>query len=188
MATSEVQICSNALLLLGDDTINSFEDEADRVTLVSNLFPTARDAVLRLHPWNCALKRVALAPEVTTYGFDWQYSFLLPDDWIRTVSVGMSGEETDYEIENGRILCDENPCYLRYIFRNEVVASYDALLVETITAYMAWKIAYPITKSSTLRDSKEKEFGTVLKLAQNADGQESPPQEIRATRYRNSRY
>src|SRR3546814_9999800 len=67
--TTEVSICSNALLRLGADPINSF-DEADnfgsnieRARLCANLWPNVRRQVIRSHPWNCATKRVVLSPD-----------------------------------------------------------------------------------------------------------------------------
>ena len=178
MATSEVEICRNAILLLGDTEISSFNDEGDRVTLVANLWPNARDAVLRSHPWNCATKRVALAAEATAPDFDWTASFLLPGDWLRTLSVGQRDETPEYEMENGRILMDDTVCYLRYIFRNENVASYDALLVATLEAYMAMLIAYPITKSASVQERMASLYEGQIKRAKSIDGQEQPPEDF----------
>jgi hypothetical protein len=49
MAT-DVSICSNALLMLGDGPISDFTTVNDRTRLCANLFPQVRDAVLRSHP------------------------------------------------------------------------------------------------------------------------------------------
>ena len=61
MATA-VSICSNALLMLGDNPINSFDESAtpgglDRARIADNLWPSTRNSILRSHPWNCAIKR-----------------------------------------------------------------------------------------------------------------------------------
>lgn len=177
MATSDVQICSNALLLLGAQTINSFDDSTERATLCGNLWANARDGVLRAHPWNCAIKRVSLAPDATAPDFDYGYQFTLPGDCLRVLSCGRDGEPQAYEIEGRKILSDENPIYLRYVYRLEDVASWDSMLVEAMTAYMAWKLAYPITKSASEAQVKEGEYGALLRLARTVDGQENPPQQ-----------
>jgi hypothetical protein len=74
MAASRVSICSNALLLLGGKTINALDEDNDRARLASNLFEPVRNYVLRRHPWNCAVKRVTLSPDVDTPAFDWAFS------------------------------------------------------------------------------------------------------------------
>jgi hypothetical protein len=99
MANSAVEICSNALLLLGAQTINSFDDESDRATLVSNLWPNALEAILRSHPWNCAIRRVSLAPDAAAPDFDYSYQFTLPGDCLRKLSVGLKGQPQAHEVE-----------------------------------------------------------------------------------------
>ena len=65
MGASQVSICSNASLMLGGHPINAMDEPTDRARLASNIWPQLRDYVLRAHPWNCAVKRVALPPETT---------------------------------------------------------------------------------------------------------------------------
>lgn len=188
MATSEVQICSNALLLLGDNPISSFNEGSDRALLASNLWDNARQAVLRAHPWNCAKEMVALAPESTTPAFDWAYQFLLPGDCLRVLSVGEDGYPDNYIIKGRRILADINPLYLTYITDNEDVASWDALLVEAMQRYMAFSMAYPITKSAAMRDSMYTEYTRLFGQAKSVDGQEEPPQTVGDAPFLSARY
>lgn len=176
MSTSMVQICSNALLLLGDKPINSFDNDYDRALLASNLWDNARQAVLRGHPWNCAIKRVALAPDVEAPAFDWSYQHSLPGDCLRVLFVGQREAPDEYKIEGRKILANVNPLYLEYIFDNEDVASWDAMLVEAMQCYMAFSMAYPLTKSNTTRESMAAEYENLLKRARAVDGQECPPE------------
>jgi hypothetical protein len=177
MATA-VSICSNALLMLGANPINSFDDPVDRARLASNLYPDARDAFLRAHPWNAAVKRVALAPTTTAPVFDYAYAFNLPSDWLRTLQVGEYRREPDFKHEGRQILCDENPLYLRYVYRNDAESSWDSMMVQGMTLAMAWAMAYAITKSTTVAQLKEAEFRAFMKQARAVDGQDDPPQEL----------
>ena len=176
--TSAVSICSNALLLLGDAPISSFDEPNDRTRAVSNLYAYKRDRVLRLHPWNCATKRIVLSPDVEVPAFDWAYQFTLPDDWLRNVSVGLSGSPDDFLIENEKILMDSNICRLRYIWRNDVEASWDTLLIDVMTQVMVAALTYPITKSTAKQQTEEQIVQNALKLARNVDGQDNPPQTL----------
>jgi len=176
MADSAVEICSNALLLLGDSPISSFDDGSDRATLASNLWANARKSLLRAHPWNCAKARVNLAPEGDTPDFDWSYQFVMPSDLLRVLFVGQLDEPDDYVIEGRRILADENPLYITYVYDNTDVASWDAMLVQVAEVYMAARMAYAITKSAAMRDSMYQEYASLLKMAKAVDGQEEPPE------------
>lgn len=171
-AASEVQICSNALLLIGSRTISSFTEEGDPPLIASNLWPTVRDAVLRSHPWNCAMKRVALAADATKPAFDWAFRYQLPGDFLRAWTLGRDDESPQWEIENGFILTDASICYLRYIQLLSDVTKYDALLTLAMTSGMAAVMAYPITKSQSQQDAMVKLHQFHLKQARTVDGME----------------
>lgn len=178
MSISAVSICSNALLMLGDSPINSFEENNDRTRLVANLYATRRDAVLRAHPWNCAIKRVVLSPDLDPPAFGWSAQFTLPNDWLRTLSVGEDGAEDEYRVEGRKILMDSNACYLRYIFRNDVEATWDATLINAMTEVMKSTLAYAVTKSSSKEELTEAIVQRVLKQARAIDGQEGTPETL----------
>lgn len=172
-ASSDVQICSNALLMLGANAINSFDEDGDRATLCKNLWPTVRDAVLRSHPWNCAMKRVALARDATTPDFDWAYRFQLPGDCLRVWTLGRDDDNPpDWMVENGYIMMDDAIAYLRYIQQLTDVSKYDSMLTLAMTSGMKAVLAYPITKSAVEQDSSIKLHEFHLKQARTVDGQE----------------
>lgn len=179
MAT-DVSICSNALLMLGAKPINSLvaaaEGNADRVLLAANLWPSVRDDLLRAHPWNCAVKRVLLAPEATPPAFDYQASFLLPGDWMRTLRIGTKHVPLDFRQEGRRILADTDQLPLVYVYQNEDVGSWDGALVDVATRRMAAAMAYAITQSASLRDQMNSEAEVAFKRAKAVDGQDEPPQ------------
>ncbi|WP_297196296.1 hypothetical protein [uncultured Pluralibacter sp.] len=175
---SSVSICSNALLALGAHPINSFDEATEHARLCSNLYPTLRNDLLRLHPWNCAVKRVILSPSTTAPAFDFSYSFPLPGDLIRILSVGRDYDDIPYRIEGNRLQANQNVIYLRYIWRNEDESSWDASLVNLAESMMAARLAYAVTGSASLRDSLNQEAEYRLRRAKAIDGQEDPPEEL----------
>lgn len=179
MAT-DVSICSNALVLLGDNTINSFNDGTTASAACANLYPQVRDWVLRAHSWNCAVKRVVLAPDVLSAGesanlFDYTNRFSIPDDWLRTLQVGQRDDGVDYQMEGRKFLCDESVFYLVYVFQNKVETTYDSLLVQVMTIAMKAALAYSITKSTSMMQACQEELKEILKQARSIDGLDNPP-------------
>lgn len=176
---SSIEICSAALLLLGDNTIASFTETASRARLCANLYPLAKRAVLRAHPWNCTIRRVILAPEAATPTFDWGYQFARPSGFLRLLQVGYDGAPLDYVVEGVRILANTN--VLPIVYQSEVTeGEWDALLTDVMIKRMELDLAYPITKSTSLRDSLKQEFYQpgvgILARAKAVDGQENPPE------------
>lgn len=188
MATP-VSICSQALLLLGDKPISAFNDVTDRARLASNLYPDARLALLRLHPWNCATRRIILAPESDTPAFgDWSHQFALPGDCIRVWGVGRYKDRPEpYMLEGRRILYSGTACYLRYSI-DTPEDQWDALLVDLMIARMAAAFAYPITKSGAEAERRASVYGDALEQAQLVDGQENPPEAFDDSTLLDARY
>jgi hypothetical protein len=179
MAT-DVSICSAALLKLGDKAIADLQESTARATICANLYPLAKLDILRRHPWNCAVRRVVLAPLADTPASDWSYQFPMPGDFLRLMQVGYLGQQLDYSFEGGRVLANVTALPIVYV-ANITEGDFDSLLVNVMTLRMEMELAYPITKSTSLRDSLKQEFYApavgVLATAKNIDGQENPPEE-----------
>lgn len=187
MATG-VSICSNALLMLGAQTINDFDEPVDRAKLSASLYPTIRDDLLRSHPWNCTIKRVLLAPDAAPPAFGYASQFELPADFLRVLEVGQAGIQIDYLVEGRSILADATSVELRYVFLNEVENTWDSNLVALLTLAMAAAMAYPITQSAALQASFEQKLAMAKKVARAVDGQEDPPQTLGDERLYASRF
>lgn len=177
MATA-VSICSNSLLMLGAGSINDFNEDNDRAKVASNLYPQVRDAVLRSHPWNCAVARIALAPDTTPPPFDYTSQFSVPDDWLRTLQVGLYGREDNHRHEGRKILANTDVLYLRYIFRNSVEGTWDTMLVHGMSLTMKAAMAYPITRSAALATASLNDAIMYLKSCRAVDGQDDPPETL----------
>lgn len=177
MATA-ISICSNALLQLGKAPIASFNEPGDLARLCSNLYAAERDSILRENDWNCAIKRDVLAPMSTTPAFGFAAQFAIPSDFLRMVSIGdwSVGMPTcnRFRVEGRRILASGNMLPIVYVFRNDQESSWDSKLVELMTARMLWKLAYPVTQSTTLRDELKAEYVAMAKSARAIDAQENP--------------
>lgn len=164
--------------MLGQRPITSFDEASDSAQLAANLWEDTRDSTLRMHPWNCATKRVVLAPQAVPPAYEWPYAFTLPADWLRTLSVGEEGESPHFVMEGGTILFDQDTLKLRYIARVEDVARWDSLLIAAQTAAMAVVMAYPITKSASMVEAMQGRFNAILQQGRAINGQEDTGEEF----------
>lgn len=187
MATG-VSICSNALLMLGAQTINDFDEGVDRARLAANLYPAVRDDLLRNHPWNCTIKRAVLAPDATPPAFGYAQKFELPADFLRVLDVTEGGAQIDYLVEGRSILANTTILELKYVFQNEVENTWDASLVMLLTLSMAAAMAFPITQSASAQANMEQKLELAKKRARAIDGQEDPPQTLGDERLYASRF
>lgn len=175
MVSSDVEICNQALLLLREDTINSFDEGTPRAKLAEGFYSSSRDALLRMHPWNFAVKRILLAPDAEAPAWGYSAAFTIPLECLRIIEVNGI---TDYKIEGRKILCDSTGLSIKYVFRNEDVNEYDALFIDALAAYLAFKMAPALTGSNDTKKFMFDTFKSILPMAKNIDAQEEPQDTI----------
>lgn len=193
--TTAVSIASNALLRLGADPINSFDEadtsgsNIDRARLASNLWPTVRRQVLRSHPWNCCIKRVLLSPDALAPQFGYVSRFQKPGDWLRTIATGREDHDRiSYRTEGNFYLSDEAEFPLVYVFDNVNPDTYDASLVNALEIGMASALAYPVTKSTSLATEFAGLLRETLMFARATDSSDDPPETLGDMRLYRSRF
>lgn len=177
MATSVIEICNNALIDLGEEAIVSLADNTKAARLCNQRWPAVRDAVLRAHPWNCAMAQAELAASANPAGWQYQAGFPLPSGCLRVLSVYVGGAPVQaWEVQADSILCDEDgPLEIAYIRRIDDPRLYDPLLCETLTARLSATLAYPITASSALAQSFWAMYAEKLREARGVDAREAAP-------------
>lgn len=173
----ERDIYNAAIMAIGEEVLTDESDGSTKVeVLCINRYPSLRDAVLRAHPWNCAMARDTLVLNTIPspdWGFDYQYD--LPsavEDYCLRV-VGMSEEGSIYKVEGRLLLTDESPAEISYIKRITDTDLFDSMLFEAVSAALAFSIAFPITKSRSLTTDLFSIFKDKLKMARRVDGQET---------------
>ena len=128
-----------ALVKIGARPLGAFEEDTAEAACARRLYPIARDLLLGMHPWSFTLAQVQLSPETEPPIADFVYAFSLPEDHLRTVSVGTSGRSrgTAYRMQGRRILCDVEEIVLNYQRRvpeAELPAFFVPLLVTRLAA------------------------------------------------------
>jgi len=172
MAWTEVDIANSALINLGAEPIMSFDDDSKEARACKNRYARVRDIVLRMHPWNRAIRRVITAPLADdTPAFGFTYKHQLPADCLRILSID---PEQDYEfrLEGKQIFTDSTALEVKYVAAIEDVAQFDDLLCEAIAMYLAWTLAYFITQSNSVKKQMWEDLQMIMMKAKSTDAQE----------------
>lgn len=194
MAISEVDIANMALLKVGaKPKINHLTDDSDNARLCNQFYAPVRDAVLRGHPWNCAIHRKTITSLVDTPDSDWDYQFQLPANphCLRVLQVGeLKDQPVEWVVEGRRLLTNEGTSIkLKYIKRITDTNEFDPLLVDAIALSLAIKIAMPVSNDPKMVDSLIKELELItLPLARTMDGQEGSTEQLDVSTWEQSRY
>jgi hypothetical protein len=149
---SDVDICNRALQKLGAERITSLTQDSENARECNVAYAAVRDAELRAHPWNFAIKRTQLAYDSTAPAFGFSYAYTLPSDCLRLLppDVAYNYNSHDWQIEGRKILTDDGaPLNIRYIARIEDTTLFDALFVESLACAIAQELCEKITQSNS---------------------------------------
>lgn len=183
MSQTIVDIANAALLKLGASPIMSLEDGTKEAATCKIRYQFVKEAVLRMHPWNSASKRMTLSPTSTAPDFGYAYQFPLPTDYVRTIKSSAE----DYCIEGKQVLSNDTSIDLKYVSGTALEGDLDPLLCDAIATRLAWDICYPITQSLSLKESLEQDLRKAVQKAKVADAQDEPADVVEAEEFLLSR-
>lgn len=95
---SDIDIANLALGHVGDEaTVSSLDppEGSEQAEHCAQFYPVARDALLEMHTWNFATKRISPAM-VSSPVPEWQFAYALPNDCLNVVAVLPPGATSDY--------------------------------------------------------------------------------------------
>lgn len=100
MAITSIDLCSKALLLIGANAIQSFDDGSRESDVCSSIYELVRDTLIANRLWGFTLEQRNLARINETPLRDWKYSYALPAEILRIKKVSNS---KDFEIVRGKL-------------------------------------------------------------------------------------
>lgn len=168
--TTAVQICSRALVLLGQRPISSFDEVGASGQVVNTLYESTLNALISAHRWSFTKKKARLARLVETPQNTWNYKFQLPADML---SILGTSDRSEFDVFGDKLFSNQEDVSIDYIYRpNE--SFFPPLFTETLEYYLASKFAIPITDSKTNAELYYSLFDRQLKKAKSVDAQSVP--------------
>ena len=116
---TKIDLCSMALLKIGEKPIQSFADDCAAAQLARTLFDSITDTLIASHPWRFAMRTFELAKTSDD-------DFVIPSDVLRVL-------QCPGKMENGRIVAPQDMITIVALVRvaPELYPSYFASLVAT---------------------------------------------------------
>ncbi len=176
MASSAIDISSNALLLIGDEPISAFTEPGAGAKAAANLYPQTKEMVLSYHPWTFALKeqrlsRLTQTPDTLA---NYNYAYQLPTDLIRLWKIAPI---SDYVIIGDKLYSNEPELLARYIYDVP-----ETMIPAHVVKAMEYQMASEFSISVTEDENKAQYYGQKAQLqlakASNIDSQGQPQEPI----------
>ena len=183
---SEVQLCNLALAKVGNEQITSLTENSKAARLCNLVYEPMRDATLRAHPWNFAIKRIELAANTLTPAYEYNTQFTLPSDFLRLIGTNML-DTAKFTVEGNQLLCNVSALKIKYIYAVTDPNVFDWLFNEALSARIAAELSIAMTDNRSLTVDLFNLFSTKLSDARTADATEGTPDDITADTWLNSR-
>ena len=176
---SETSIINRALRQIGGTRVTSREDGTN---VADDIFDEVRDDLLRSNPWNFATKRATLAKSAVAPGFEFDYAFPLPSDWIRTISVhhndagaGVVAHKVEIVNDQLSIVANTEDCYLVYVFQQVNPNLMPSDFLSAFTDALARDMAIAIADSNVLQGTMADKADRSLMHARASDAMSGTP-------------
>jgi hypothetical protein len=183
MAT-KLNTISNALLLIGDQTINSLDEGSFRATVATNLYDNIYEAELASHTWGFARKLGNLSQTTSAPIVDkWKYIYQLPTDLISILTFYSRG---DYEVYGDKIYSNQKTLTIDYYAKvsETLWPGYFAKLMEYA---LAKEFAIPIRENTSTADLMYKMYLGMGQKARALDSKQRIPRPIQDAPFLNAR-
>ena len=183
--TADQTIANRALRFIGQSTY-TVGDGSNEDLIVADLYDELLAELLRDHPWNWATRRAQLTASSVEPGFEFDYAFDLPSDFVRVVSVSANSDGTGTVIYKEELIDDSgdkrmllaasNELWLRYVANITNTALMPADFKTALAHALARDCALPLATSNSLHDKYERSAERKLNKAKSSDALGSFPE------------
>ena len=145
MATTQLSLYNEALLLLGERELTTVTDDVEGRHRLDTAYANGVDFCLELVAPTFARKTSKLVTFVTSSEHAYDNVFTLPSDYLGMVEL-YSDDKLDqpinrYIIEGSTLACNFSVIYLRYISNSYALTSWDKSFERVVVTYLAKEIA-----------------------------------------------
>lgn len=189
MATSNIDICARALVMIGAAPITSFSDGTTESTVAANLYEdTVRDLISR-YRWRFAAGQAQLSRRTDAPDAKWDAAYQLPADLLLLHDVTVNGNVIEYDRYQDMIYCNADEAdlvYADYTFR-AVEDLWPPYFTTAVELTMASIFAYAVANQIQTADYMEKKALRQLALGRNIDSQAQTSQRFDLSRFEKAR-
>lgn len=151
---TKIDICSMALLKIGESPIQSLTDDSAPAKLARTLFDVVMDSVISSHPWRFATQVLDLTKN--TDG-----DFLIPTNVLRVL-------KTSGRINGNRVVCDGDTTTITAVVKTSP-ESYPGYFVSLAATRLAMEFCIPLMGDQTVFRMLAALYETELQTAKFID-------------------
>jgi len=190
---TETDIINDALGQIGARRITLLSSGEPNANFALCFYATLRDDLLRLSHWRFATGRAHLPQDATTPAFEFAFQYTLPADFIKLREYNGANTDTTnlslfersqiprFKVEGRKLLTNDGEVKIVYTKRITNPNLFDPMFYQTLSTWLASKLADAITKDREKSDSLVTQaLEVLLPMAAAVDGQEGSVEPYRS--------
>ena len=192
MATTNIDICSRALILIGASPISSFSDGSTEALVASNIYDDIVEAALTRHRWNFATtqKQLSLLSDVPAGKYDYAYQMPTDPQALQITTITVNENVISYDRYKNYIYVDAygstSKLIMDYIYKVEesYFPPYFRLALEYhLAAFFVGSVARDSSMIQQFNNLAEREY----LRAKHIDSSEATNKKLDTSRFLNLR-
>jgi len=180
MPLTKFDLCSNALMLIGAETITDFSGSSTESAAAAQFFQTTADNWLSLYDWQFATTTVQLSRLEAAPANAWDAAYQAPSEAIKIQNVKVNDIPITYDRFNDKIHCDaavSDEVFCDYT-RSMEVEYWPPYFVELVEASLAKKFSTVLAAKIDFKTTFNTDVETQFRLAKNADARQQTTKRI----------
>jgi len=189
MTDSKFDICSQALVLVGANTINSFDENTTESKVSGQLYESTLENLLTRCRWRFASKQQQLSKLTTNPLGRYDSAYQVPSDALQMHTVSLSDSIIEYDRYGNEIYADTSASDILiadYTFQPSE-AYFPPYFKQALVFELASLFAGAIARNDTLSQLYSNKATIQLTVAKGQDSQAQTNRRVNVDRFRNRR-
>lgn len=190
MAFTDIDICSHALVMIGENPITSLTDGTTAANACANLYETTVQDLLTRYPWRFASNIVQLSRLTDAPANKWDAAYQIPGTALSIKTVMVEDRPIDFDRFEDKIWCNADAAdevYLEATFRVDE-AFWPPYFVTLVEIQLASLLAHSVAAQVDTADWLDKKALRHGALARTRDSMARTAARIDVSRLRDSRF
>ena len=188
-ASTPLDICSRALILIGAEPISSFDDGTTEATVAVNMYEDVVQSALVNSRWRFATNQKVINRLTDAPTGRYDYAYQLPSDMIMLHGATVNGNLIEYQVYGDKLFADTtetDTVIVDYSFRASEVdfPSYFTLAVEFSLAII---FATSIARDASLAGLMTERAESAMAKARSLDSQQQTTRKLETSRFLTAR-
>ena len=184
-ATTAIDVCNRALVLIGASPMTSFEDGTNEALVAVNLYEDTCRATLVNTRWRFAIDQRALNRLTSEPTGRWDAAYLIPAESLFVHAVTVNDAPIQYDIFGNMVYCDattNDTVIADYNFR-PTEAKFPSYFVQALVYELAGQFALGIARDDALSSMMFNNARFYMQRARTMDSQQQTTRKLITNRF-----